>query len=659
MSDLPEWKGRGRVAIDCETIDPQLKKLGVGTRRDGKMVGVSFAFEDENQRPGQSFYLPFGHKGGDNMDPDQVKRYLKAQCGAFDGQVVGANLPYDLDYMAENDITFDNTMFFRDVQIADPLIYELHFNYSLAHIGDRHGIKSKDEQLIRQAAENYGVDPKAGIGLLPARFVGAYAERDVTSPLEILRAQEKKIEANGLWDIWNLESRVLPVLVKLRRRGVRIDTDKLSHIEDWSLKQEAEALAEVHRQTGIDIGVGNVWKADALAPVLEHIGVRLRKTAQGKPNIDQDVLGSIEHPVAGHIAWARKVNKLRTTFAKSVRTHMVNGRIHSTFNQMARESDSGKDGDTQGARYGRLSCVLPNLQQQPSRDEFADMWRSIYVPEEGAMWGCLDYSQQEPRWTTHFAAKMNLRMGPEAAKRYRDDPTTDNHDMMTDIVYGVRPGDVGPKEFKRLRGHCKIIYLKLCYGGGGASTCDDLGLPTRWAVSVKSQHSAREVYYFDTQREAMQAKDEFIGETFMWRAAGSEGQAILDQFDKNAPFVKKLAKAAEKRAKQKGFITTVGGRRLHFPEGNRGGFDFTHKALNRLIQGSAADQTKTAMVAADEAGHFLQLQVHDEFDGSFGSVEEGRACAEVMSTCIPNTLVPFKVDVEMGPSWGEIKDVNK
>jgi DNA polymerase I-like protein with 3'-5' exonuclease and polymerase domains len=324
---------------------------------------------------------------------------------------------------------------------------------------------------------------------------------------------------------------------------------------------------------------------------------------------------------------------------------MINGRIHCTFNQIARETEGG---DQKGARYGRLSCVDPNLQQQPARDEFAAMWRSIYIPEEGAVWGCLDYSQQEPRWTTHFSALMGLPKAEEAARRYREDPTTDNHTMMAELT-GLP------------RKQAKGIYLGLCYGEGGAKLCDDLGLPTRWAVSVSIGRGKREVHYAETQHEAMAKRTELSmqdgAETFMWRAAGEEGQQILNTFDNRAPFIKKLAKEAEKRAKQKGYITTLSGRRLHFPEGMGGGYDWTHKALNRLIQGTSADQTKSALVAADAEGYYLQLQVHDEFDGSFGSVAEAKACAKIMSEIIPNTQVPFKVDVEMGPSWGQIEEV--
>ncbi len=639
LSDLPEWKGRGRVGFDCETIDPTLKKFGPGVRTNGKMVGVSFAFEDDNFK--DKFYLPFRHKGGDNMDEVAVKRYLKHQMKHFDGQVVGANLSYDLDYSAEEDLHFENASFMRDVQIAEPLIDELQFSYSLKNIGDRHGIKTKDETLIREAAIAYGVDPKAGIGLLPARFVGTYAERDVTGPLELLRRQEKIIERDNLWQIFNLESRVLPILVKMRRRGVKIDQDKLAQVEEWALKQEAEALEYIRVETGVDIGVGNVWKAVNLAPALEAIGVRVRKTAKGQPNIDIEILAGIDHPVAERMAWARKVNKLRTTFAASIRRHMINGRIHCTFNQMARETEAG---NTKGARYGRLSCVDPNLQQQPSRDEFAAFWRSIYIPDDGAIWGCLDYSQQEPRWTTHFASLIKLPKAEAAAKQYRDDPTTDNHTMMANLT-GVP------------RKQAKAIYLGLCYGKGGASMCDELGLPTRWAVSETDDNRRRKVHYVETQHEAMTLRMELSGETFAWRCAGKEGQEILDKFDKKAPYVKKLAQAVEKKAKKVGYITTICGRRLHFPEGNRG-YDFTYRALNRLIQGSSADQTKTALVEADAAGHYIQLQVHDEFDGSFATVQAAKDCAEIMKNCIPDTQVPFNVDVEIGPSWGEIKDAD-
>lgn len=631
MADLPSWRDAKRVCVDVETHDQHLKQLGIGVRRGAYMTGISFAIED-----GPKHYLPFAHEGGDNLDKVQVLRYIRHNAKTFTGDIVGANLSYDLDFLWEQDIDFPDLRYYRDIQIADPLIYELQHSFSLDNIAKRYGLAGKKEGLLREAAQAFGVGPKDGMWRLAARYVGEYAEEDADQPLKVLRRQERKIDELDLWDIYNLESEVLPVLVKMRRRGVRIDLDQLRKIEEWSLEQEAEALALVKRETFVDIGVGNVWKAAAIAPALEHIGVVLPKTATGKPSVDKDVMASIDHPVAKALAWARKTNKLRTTFAASIRTHMVNGRIHCTFNQIARETEKGEQ---KGGRYGRLSATDPNLQQQPSRDSFAKMWRSIYLPEEGQVWACCDYAQQEPKWTTHYAAVMDLEGAREAAQAYCDDPDLDNHRFMADLT-GLK------------RTPAKIIYLGVCYGEGGAKLCDDLKLPTRWALRHGRWGTPLE--FFDTSEEAMAKRREY-GDGFVWRAAGAEGQEILDTFDEHAPFIKQLAKAAEKTAKKNGQIVTIGGRILHFPRRDDGTYEWTHKALNRLIQGSAADQTKRALVEADKAGHWVMLQVHDELDSSVEDRAEAEKISRIMQDAIESKWLPFRVDIELGKSWGEIE----
>lgn len=635
MADLPSWAGAKRVGFDLETYDPYLKTLGPSVRRGGFIAGISFAVED-----GPKFYLPIRHKGGDNLPVDGVLQYIRDQAATFTGELVGTNLAYDLDFAAEEGINFDSVKYFRDITIADPLIYELHMSYSLENISKRLGLAGKDESLLRLAAQEHGVDPKGGLWQLPARYVGAYAEQDAALPLQVLRRQERLIDDADLWDIYNLESRVLPVLVKMRRRGVLIDQDKLAQVEAWALQQEAGALRKIQHHTGVKINVGDVWKAGAIAPALESIGIALKKTAQGKPSVDKELLAGIDHPVAKAIAWARKTNKLRTTFASSVKEHMVKGRIHCTFKQIAAEDE---DGETKGARFGRLSCVDPNLQQQPSRDEFASMWRSIYLPEPGAEWGCLDYSQQEPRWTTHFAAMCGFPKAAEAAQAYHDDPKIDNHQFMADLT-GL------PRKF------AKNIYLGLCYGEGGAKLCRELQLPTRWAFS-SGRGRARRLEYFESREEA-QAARAAAGDGFFFEAAGEEGQRILDTFDQRAPFIRLLAKKAEETAKGRGYVVTGGGRHLHFPEKDDGSYDWCHKALNRVIQGTSADQMKRALVALDDEGFFLQLQVHDETDGSYWDRSSAFRAAQIMREIMP-ARVPFRVDVEIGRSWGEIELVEE
>lgn len=590
------------------------------------MVGISFCIEDD--RP---YYLPFGHLGGDNLDEQQVLAYVRDNARRFRGTLVGANLNYDLDYLAQQRIVFPEIAYQRDIQIADPLIDELQLSYSMESISERHGLPGKDETLLRRVAGEFNVDPKGDLWKLAARYVGPYAEEDAALPLKILRRQEKIIEEEGLWDIYNLESRLQPVLLKMRRRGVRIDLRRLEQVEEWTRQEELDMLARVRVKTGVRIDPKDLNKADALAPAIRFEGVTINTTATGKLNIDQELLSH-----AGEVgAWlmrARKVNKLRTTFAEGTREHLIGDRIHCTFNQMRRQKE---DGDEGGARYGRLSCSDPNLQQQPARDDFAGRWRSIYVPDEGKLWACMDYSQQEPRWLTHYAeiyrgyGGRRLDGAFEAAERYRRDPSTDNHTMMTQMVHGEAITQA--ENFKRLRDYCKQIYLGLCYGMGGAKMARKLGMSTKW-IQGRSGKSIE--------------------------VAGDEAQALLDKFDRGAPFIKQLAAACEDRAKAKGMITTVLGRHCHFPKLENGAFDWCHKALNRLIQGSSADQTKKAVVDVDAAGYELQLQVHDELDASVSGPDEARAIAKIMRECVPSNI-PAKVDIEIGPSWGEIEKLKE
>lgn len=659
LSDLPSWKGAKRIAIDAETRDPSIgNKMGSGSLRDGYTVGWAFAIDG-----GPKHYLPFRHEGGDNLSVEGALGYLRSQIKDFDGEFVGANLAYDVDYGYADGFEWHSDAKFRDVQIADPLINELHMNYSLKAIGERYGIEAKDEEMLMEAARSYGLDPKKGLWRLPGRFVGQYAEQDVASPLELLKRQEKIIDEEGLREIWDLETRTLPVLVRMRRRGVKIDFDKLAQIERWSQTEEQKALDFIRHQTGIRISFGDVWKPGALAPALEAIGIRLQKTSTGAPQIDRFLLGGHDHPVCDAILRARKVNKIRTTFAESIRKYAVNGRIYCQFHQIAREDEQG---DQKGVRFGRLSATHPNMQQQPSPDrdpETAGEWRKIYVPDDGGIWGCNDYSQQEPRWTTHFAAVMNLPRAREAAQRYQDDPNTDNHDMMTRLIHGDPRVEEwlanGTTDYKVNRGYSKNIFLGLCYGEGGAKLCQDIKKPTRWMVTYGWKENKR-VEYFETQREAMAYKME-LQRGYVRETAGLEGQQIIDNFDKEVPYVGLLAKEATNRAEGRGFVTTIFGRRLNFERRDDGTFDYTHKALNRIIQGSSADQTKLALCELDRAGYFIQLQVHDETDGTFGSVAEAKAAGDIMMNCVkvhPGKLwVPFKVDTECGDSWGTVKKV--
>lgn len=620
LSSLPSWAEAKRVAIDVETRDPHLKKLGVGVRRGGFVCGVSFAIED-----GPSHYLPIRHVSG-NLEEGKVWQYLKDQARVYTGIIVGANLPYDLDYCAENGVVFRRASMFRDVQVASPLINENVFTHSLEAIAQRWGLPGKEEDLLTKAARAAGLDPKSGISDLPSKYVGGYAERDAALPLAILRRQEVDIDEQGLWGIYDLESRLLPVLVKMRRRGVRIDLGRLAHVEKWTEEEERKNWKQVSSITGVRLTPDDAWSSNAIAAALKADGVHVFKTAKGAYSVTQEFLDNIDSKAGLHIKRARKLNKLRTTFAASVRRHLIGDRIHCTFNQLR---SCNKGGEDKGAKFGRISCSDPNLQQQPSRDDFAPMWRSIYVPEPGEEWACLDYSQQEPRWTTHFASLCGLPRADEMVRRYNSDRKADNHTMMAQLIAGEGPDWVPPK---KKRSQAKDLFLAQCYGQQSAAMARTLGLPTKWIETKTGK---------------------------LIEVAGDEAQHIIDSFNKRLPFVRKLSKKTEAVVKRRGHIVTVLGRRCRFEKDPDGpGYYKTYRALNRLIQGSSADQTKKAMVDADDAGFRLLLQVHDEVDLSISSHREARDLAQIMREAV-TMKVQSRVDIEVGPNWGEIKGISE
>lgn len=601
---LPSWAGAQRVAIDIETRDPDLLKLGPGEFRDGRIVGVSFAIEDT----AHSYYLPVGHHLGGNLDAATVFRYLRDQAATFRGDLVGANLQYDLGFLRRAGVMFQPRRY-RDVRLAGAILDENLPSYSLEALARHVGLAGKDEAGLVSAAQAYGLaDHKGELWKLPARCVGPYAVRDVTLPLELLRRQERKIDEEDLWDVYNLESDVLPVIVAMREKGVRVDLGRLDHVEACALKEELDELDVVWKWTGIRLTPDDVHKKDALLPVVRECGIEPALTETGQPQIDAALLDSSDHPALLALSAAKRANKIRTTFAASVRRSLVGDRIHCTMNQMRREDDGGAG--PVGTVSGRMSATKPNLQQQPARDpKWGKLWRSIYIPEDGAQWACLDFSSQEPRLAVHYASLAGCRGAEKVVAAYRENARLDFHQKMADLA-GID------------RKLAKTIFLGLCYGMGQAKLCDSLGLPTE---------------QLDNRR-----------------VAGPQGRALLQQFDSMVPFVRQLAKLATARAEQVGEVRTYAGRKCRFQyDPSLREFEWTHKALNRVIQGSAADQIKMAMRDLYAAGFVPALQVHDELDDSVDDAEQARAMADIMVRAAP-LEVPVVVDVEIGPNWGDV-----
>lgn len=660
MADLPSsWAGVKRLGLDCETKDTDLVALGPGVRRpDNYVVGFSFAIEG-----GPKHYLPIRHEGGDNMPAENVIAYLKDQFKTFDGDVVGANLPYDLDWMWEMGIEMPRVHRFRDVQVADPLIYELHDHYSLEAICERWGIPGKNEEALREAARQMKLDAKKDLWRMPARHVGVYGEDDAERPLLILREQEKRIEDEGIAECWDMECQVLPVLLRMQRRGVRVDVDRLDRIEEWTKRREAEYLEVVRKETGVAIPVGQIMNVDLLARALRAAELPVGTNSKGD-SVTKDLLQTLDHPVAVAITKARQVSTLRTTFVAGTRKHLTfntgEARLHCNFNQIRKTDD---DGSSSGVAYGRLSASHPNMQNQPGNSRFSGdnevgpMWRSIYLPERGHLWCANDLKQQEPKWSFHYGAILEelgiegVHGAVELCKRLTADPTMDTYEPIVEVAGVPRPT-------------AKIMWLARCYGQGDGTLCEGLGLPTCEVTFHKGIYNTalrNGDNKYEAKRKATVRVDSPEGQeaietgSFKWKGAGDEGAIIIAKFDTEMPFLRVCADIAKNKANEVGFVKLLSGRRCHFEAKDSGkGYEWTHKAFNRIIQGTSAEQTKRIMlaVAGTEFEEGMILQVHDELDFSLPSHEDALRCAEVMRHAVP-MKVPTVVDTESGPSWGE------
>lgn len=610
--ELPDLTDAKKIAIDVETRDPNLKSSGPGwPTGDGEVVGYAVAVE------GWSGYIPIRHFGGGNLDEKIVNRWLKKvfECPA---DKIMHNAQYDLGWIKA--MGFDVKGRIIDTMVVASLLDENRFSYSLNALAyDRLG-KVKSEKGLVEAAREFGLDPKAEMWKLPAMYVGPYAEADAELTLELWNDFSVELGKESLWPIAKLELDLLPCLVDMTRRGVRVNTEKVERTRDDLLKREREILKQIKRISGSDV---EIWAAQSLAKAFDKLGIDYPRTEKGAPSFTKLFLQEHQHPLAQLVTQARDLNKTSGTFINTIMKHChADGRIHSHINQI--RSDDG------GTVSGRISMSNPNLQQIPARDpELGPMIRSLFLPEEGEQWAAIDFSQQEPRILVHYAHVYGEMRGVplEGAKdfvaAYNDDPDTDFHTMVAEMANIPRK-------------QAKTINLGMMYGMGVNKLSEQLDVSVDEAKSLTRQYHGRVPFVKGLMTGVMNRLND--------KASSGSLRSLLGRkcrFDLWEPDTFAMNKALPYREAVEEYGHTTRLKRA-----------YTYKALNRLIQASAADMTKKAMVDLYQAGKLPLLQIHDEIAMSVQSVEEAHEIARVMETAVP-LEVPSKCDVEIGPSWGE------
>lgn len=599
--ELPDLSNAREIAIDLETKDPHLETLGPGwARNDGEIVGIAIAVD------GGSWYLPIRHYLGPNLDPKQTLRYVRNLLSVPDRAYIFHNAPYDVGWLWAEGIEVKGTIY--DTMVAAPLLDENRLSYALNNLGRDYLNERKDERLLRDAAKEFRVDPKKELWKLPAIFVGNYAEQDAALTLKLWQRFRSLLATEELDDIFDIERRVQYVAIEMRKRGIRVDLERAARTKSELVLLEEQVLHRIKKEYSVDV---ELWSAASLATAFDATGIAYPRTPGGAPSFVKEFLQNHDHPLPQAIREAREINKAHSTFVDTILKHEYKGRIHCELHSLRSE-----DG---GTVTGRFSCANPNLQQIPARNErIGPLMRSLFLPEEGQQWGAFDYSSQEPRILVHYASLLEFRGASAVASQYLENKDTDLHQVCADLM-GIRRKDA------------KIINLGLFYGMGKKKLAASLGM------------------------DLMEAEE------------------LFHEYHNRVPFVLEMSNFCMRRATEKGVIRTVLGRKcrfdlwepisygLHKPLNHKEAFDahgpairraFTYRALNRLIQGSAADQTKKAMVDCYDAGFLPMLQVHDELDFSIENKEQARQIMDIMENCV-KLEVPSLVDAEFGPTWGE------
>jgi DNA polymerase-1 len=328
---LPDLSSAKEIAIDLETRDPDLIIKGPGwATNTGEVVGVAIATAD------WSGYLPFKHQGGGNLEKDFVVKWLKKQL-ATPSDKVFHNALYDVGWLRRMGLEVSGKI--QDTMIAAPLINENRNRYSLDSLGSEYCGERKDEALLKEAATSFGVDPKAEMWKLPANYVGPYAEQDAVLTLKLWYKLRDLLEKEEVDQIYSLERELLPLLLDMRWKGVRVDEKAAEQKASFLLKEEQRLLSEIKKDYGVPI---EVWNAKSIARAFDKADLTYPRTAKiNAPSFTAQWLEGHSHPLPQSIVKARKYNKMRTTFIdKMIFEHSHNGRIHGQMHPL-RSDDGG------------------------------------------------------------------------------------------------------------------------------------------------------------------------------------------------------------------------------------------------------------------------------------------------------------------------------
>ncbi|MBP2850092.1 DNA polymerase I [Dickeya oryzae] len=590
-SSLQDWIARinaaGLFSFDTETD-------GLDTLT-ANLVGISLAI-----KPGEAAYLPLGHDYLDaptQLDRDTVLARLKPLLENEAIGKIGQNLKFDKGVMARYGIDLRGIVF--DTMLE---------SYVLDSVAGRHDMDSLSERYLQHKTITF--EEIAGKGKnqltfnqIPLEQAAVYAAEDADVTLRLHETLWAKLEPQqDLCNVFNnIDMPLVPVLSRMERTGVLIDTTILAEHSQELTQRLAELEVQAHELAGEAFNLASPKQLGAILYEKLQLPV-IKKTPKGAPSTNEEVLAelALDYPLPKLILEHRGLAKLKSTYTDKL-PQMINPstkRVHTSYHQAVTAT-------------GRLSSSDPNLQNIPVRNEEGRRIRQAFIAPQGYQILAADYSQIELRIMAHLSRDAGL------LKAFSEG--LDIHRATAAEVFGL-PLDKVTTEQRR---SAKAINFGLIYGMSAFGLSRQLGI------------------------------------------ARNEAQKYMNLYFERYPGVQEYMERTRQQAAEQGYVSTLDGRRLYLPDiHSRNAMSrkaAERAAINAPMQGTAADIIKKAMIAIDD---WLQqekplatmlMQVHDElvFEVHHSVLDEVSAkIRNLMEGCM-QLDVPLQVDIGTGSNWDQ------
>ena len=545
-------------------------------------------------------YYSLHHSDTPSDERSANLKYIKTILGNNISKL-GVNCGYDFGWLHDY-LGVEINGKLNDIQIAEPLLDEYQQHYSLDFQSHKYLGVGKENDELKEWCEkrNLKGDPRKYIWQMPYELVRKYAIGDVKQPLVIFEKQKVLLEEQNLMRVYDMETDLLRPIFAMRSKGIRVDRNKIRA----TVERLEKDIITWERELFDQYGEFNVNSSQQIAEVLAKLHIKYPLTNKGSPNIDHKFLEfNCGDSIGNKILKLRSAKKVISTFLMGAFTdYNVQDRIHPNFVTM--KQDEG------GTVTGRLSCQNPNLQQVPSKDEtYGPECRSVFIPEENCWYGKIDYSQIEYRIIAHYALGAG---SDKIRKEFNDNPYTDYHYLVQQWIQEVTGVSLERKKVK------------------------NLNFGTAYFMGIES-----------------------MSKKFGWSMEQSEelNKVYFDTFT----FLKPTRTAVVNIAKMRGYVHTILGRRARITHAMRENRK-EYIVWNHLVQGTAADIMKKAIVDAWKSGVLdvltAHITVHDELGVSVPKTKEGiEAYRELKNTMehVVNLKIPIIAEAEIGSSWGETK----